>query len=582
MLYTIVFEEKTFETCINLIKYAYYPQNEFETVIDSWSDHDIPLEPEKLQGCIKKSLEVLIKKISQKKFYVVDPNPLYKPEPDDFFLLPFLSEFYKLFLERAWPVTTLSSEGLDNLYILHQEKNKNYSKHSANFNHFVNLVAAVARLINYFSNKKEGESGIKTVSKFMDEKTVEILKCYEKSICYTENQDQKFRILMLMLASFYHDIGKSVTDARHGMEGAIILSESTGESWSNLKSILKEYSSNFDFTREDLLFISDTILYHDLFGTLSTGESGYLRLIEVIDRIKKYSLKNDIESEKWSQRYLFDLWLLNAADIMVSIIDHKGKDQEIWRDKKSSFDNITEFFHSKQGITLLHDLVIAIQLLDKHNDAKSLDNLPELRKLALLYSKGHVIERIRRLIYISLEKAIINYEGPFEADDFIEAVLIYIEEDYRLSAIIKNVIGSVANFNNFSDRFSYIAFMDYSLGFFQKITEYILGKVMEEINEKTICTYWISTDEISNWKGKEDDFWQMQARYFVDNYTAVVIHIISLLIFKDEKIDKIRNLEFKDAADRLKDKKIEAILALSGPYKERYSTNLILQTIFYW
>lgn len=590
MFYQIVFNEKAFKKCIESIIDAYYPEEEFGEELKYWrpSSHD----PEELQDSIDNKLDAVIENIVEKKFYKYESGQRVKK-----FHLPFLRGYYELFLERKWPIIKREQGVYDNLHVLHRkvkanpEELKNYSKYSGTFYHFVNVDMALARLINYFSSTDE-KSKPKNIKKEVLKKFK--LDKYNDSISYTNgddsaDEDQKIRIVMLMLSAFYHDIGKSITNARHGMEGAIIFSESTGKSWADFKDILKNYKEDYEFTQEDLLYLADLVLYHDLFGTLSTGESGYLRLIEVVDRIKKYSIKKEDEAELWGQRFLFDLWLLNTADILVSIKDKYKNQKEIWEDKEKAYAKIDEFFKSKQAKTLLFDLEIALRLLDIYNDEENLYNLPELRKKALFYSKEYAIERIRRLIYINLDKTInpeSDEEKVLKVEDLEEPLKNYIEDDYRLFSTINNSIGSVGNLNEFSDRFSYIAFMDYSLGFFQKITEYILKQISDEIIYQQKITKWISTESESEWRNitrkDKEDYWKIQARYFVDNYTAIVIHIISLLIFKDEKLAKIRNLEFKDAADRLKEKKIEAILALNGPYKERYTTNLILQTIFYW
>ncbi len=109
-----------------------------------------------------------------------------------------------------------------------------------NLNHFLNVVSMMAHLINYF----------------------EI--------------EQGKRSLTLMLAAYYHDIGKTVINHRHAMEGGFIFKNIKA---SGLIKLERLYASHgVTFTHEDLLYISALIERHDLFGTLSNGENSYYPL----------------------------------------------------------------------------------------------------------------------------------------------------------------------------------------------------------------------------------------------------------------------------------------------------------------
>lgn len=63
-----------------------------------------------------------------------------------------------------------------------------------------------------------------------------------------------------------------------------------------------------------------------------------LRLVDMVDRIKRYSMKHGDNGKKQdccSYQCLFDLWLLNIADIIVSI-DNKYGVQSDWRSKEKA------------------------------------------------------------------------------------------------------------------------------------------------------------------------------------------------------------------------------------------------------
>jgi hypothetical protein len=46
---------------------------------------------------------------------------------------------------------------------------------------------------------------------------------------------------------------------------------------------------HWKFERDQLLYVSSRIYFNDQFGTLSTGEAGYLCLVEIVDRFKRAS-----------------------------------------------------------------------------------------------------------------------------------------------------------------------------------------------------------------------------------------------------------------------------------------------------
>jgi hypothetical protein len=128
------------------------------------------------------------------------------------------------------------------------------------------------------------------------------------------------------------------------MEGAIIIEDLTSASRYRLDKVVKCYDKEYEFGPDDWMFISDLLLFHDQFGTLGTGEDGYMQLVTVVDRIKQYGLIHNHEQRIWSARYLFDLWLLNIADIIVSLKDKYSLQKKWWK-HSSAESEIGNFFH---------------------------------------------------------------------------------------------------------------------------------------------------------------------------------------------------------------------------------------------
>ena len=221
----------------------------------------------------------------------------------------------------------------------------NYSKNVGDYNHFLNVVAATARLIAFFTPSVPVNKSVNNVEKLLNQPGY--AKENNQPICdktalaqvlpFDSTPDQ--RTFKLLLAAFYHDIGKTVVYHRHSMEGASILASHTSTALLQLGDIVKSYNPAWSFDRDDLLHVATLVYYHDQFGTLSTGEAGYLRLVDIVDRFKRASTAvgrdNRQVQSKLSKQYLFDLWLLNVADIMVSVKD-KWKLQEVWLSKTCS------------------------------------------------------------------------------------------------------------------------------------------------------------------------------------------------------------------------------------------------------
>jgi len=130
--------------------------------------------------------------------------------------------------------------------------------------------------------------------------------------------------------------------------------------------------------------------------------------------------------------------------------------------------------------------------------------------------------------------------------------------------------------------------MDYALGFFEKIAQRALVLINKEITQNGTRTGWIrdpgsslnsGSDEIS---GSDEMRYRhkVQAQFIADNYAASVVQILSYLVFREESIDSLRNIEFSDTKARLTDEKIDKIIGIEGPFRARRATQLVLQTVY--
>jgi hypothetical protein len=427
------------------------------------------------------------------------------------------------------------------------------------------VVAALARLVMHF---KVADN----LRKLFQGRAPEYA-----SVVYSKEPDM--RSFKLMLAAFYHDIGKTVVDPRHAMEGAVILAYHTTSARYRLHQIVRQYGLHYEFERDDLFYVSDLVLFHDHYGTLSTGEDGYLPLVSMIDRIKLYSLKHDTNKAnqlEWSRRYLFDLWLLNAADIMVSL-EHKFELQDDLCDSKAASARIHTFLEGPKGDSLVHDLKISFQLLAEHCQKKHFDDLAPLQSRAHDISKRHVIERLRRLVTNSLAGPL-SRRGADPGTPQMQAmasVLETLSEEHWAAAIVR-AIQAVEDFGEFASRLAWIGRMDYALGFFQRIAEEALTRVTADLAGQG-QTGWVrhSGDDID-----AEYLTKTQALFFADNYVMCVIQILGYLLFREPSIDRLRNIEFGDARDRITPEKLAQLLSTEGPFRARRAVQAILQTIY--
>jgi hypothetical protein len=576
MLYRIV-DPKYFPDCLTHVKRAYWPEKDYKRAANQLKFSQIPThQDDQIKHTQDYLKTILIPQVSGGELYhAIGANGQVTA-----MAFPFLDRFHELFAQRQWtePYQHPEKKG-DELFRLVKASSGNYSKNQGNFHHYINVVAALARLIIYFSNTDH-------VRRVLEDRSPAF-----SGVVY--DREPNLRTFKLMLAAFFHDIGKTVTDPRHSIEGMVILARHTTSARFQLHQIVKRYDLTYEFERDDLLFVADLVLYHDHYGTVGTGEDSYLPLVRVIDEVKRYSLKHNTNQENqlvWSRKYLFDLWLLNIADIIVSL-DHKYDPQSEWEDAEKAKAKIEKFLFEAHGGCLIHDLRITFDLLEQFSQKQHSDDLSPLEAQAHECSKRHVIERLRRLMMASLVPPIKKWVGENRKNkpkpltlDVARHIEQFSEEQWH--AAIVRAIQSVTYFSEFTDQFSWIGKMDYALGFFQKLAETAWKQVADEFNgeSKRQPSGWVrrpldkidsrSDEAVSEYLAKT------HAQFFAENYVSTVIQILGYLLVREPSINRLRNIEFSDASNRLTPEKRSLLLSLEGPARTRRSIQHILQTIY--
>jgi hypothetical protein len=525
---------------------------------------------------------------------------------------PFLDRFYTYFLQRQWDAPYWKPGEMANEYIhlTRPEKGQgNYSLHGGDYNHFVNVVAATARIIAYFND-------IEHVQKVCTHANIteKVFEDFASVVTYAELPDT--RTFRVMLAAFMHDIGKTVVYERHGMEGECIIEDHSDLACGQISAILKKHTANARFGSDDMQLLATFVYYHEQFGTLWTGEEDYLRLVELCDRIKRYclchpSIKQDWKN--WCKRHLFDVWVINVADIMVSRRDKWGPQRDLWV-KADADARIEEFLFGpgregtvqlRHGLPaganlpinakgLLHDLHTAVKLMNRHCHDEHGDNLGPLEHQAYAMSHRHTVERLMRLVTCTLITDLrttfeqIKREAP-EVDT--PAVAQFIETLWSVNSgfiadTIVTAIRDTSDFNDYCSRFTWISKMDYSKSFFDAISRRALELVLPELvqltsgNADQLRTRWISAIRLHECNDDEEYYFTVQAEQFLRNYVAVMIQIMFSLLYREKVIDSRRCIEFRIAYKRLTKEKIDKIISMSGPFLANKSIQLTLQSIY--
>ncbi len=532
---------------------------------------------------------------------------------------PYANRYFEYFVKRKNSLQYTPKENLFNEVLELQPKSKgNESNNINDYHHFINVVLATARLMEYFSDPRHVKEQF-SMAGGVEAFPFELLAFPNVNELSSTNNAQIKRPLKLLMAAYYHDLGKTVVYPRHAIEGSVILANHTTDSLYFLSEIVKNYGGNLDFMPEDLTYISRLVYYHDQFGTLGTGEAGYLRLVNMVYRMSA-SLSGDgadefMESDAADPQYanlgehantinsarnLFDLWVLNLADIMVSINDRCAGERQAkmqlqsacFADRDATRTRIEVFL--KRMSESRHDFIIAIKLLQTLGGKSHADDISKMEESALEFSRRHVVERIRRLVKTLLISNMSHYKEIFDLDKE-DPLLQMLHEVANIGStewhtIITNSIKAVSDFREFTNRFSWVGQMDYSYSFFQAIATramyLIKNKVAnpESTDEPFVgwCYVAHKQEDAARVKQKPEFLRRINAEFFVQNLVSVVIQILHHLLFREKEFDRLINFEFTDARDRLTNPKIDQIIAMQGPFREKRAVHLALEGIFFF
>ena len=605
-------DKEAFIILIEKIKKSLWPEEELKKHredLPAWADD--PGDEDRLIE-LRKKVEYIIEKVSKEHqlYSVFGINTSKQLCQIDTAALPFAERYHQYFAHRQWEypyrdprrpsvcATIFRLEKLENpaeheSYDGH-EPLQNYSKNVGDFVHFINVIAATARLIEYFSD----ENNISMAMEWSNDSNAATGSKHHRLFNLNNLSYQQFglRNFKLMLAAYFHDLGKTVENHRHGIEGASILSNHTTEATDLLGLLFNRYpgvnNSSPRFERDDLLQIANLIYYHDQFGMLATGEAGYARLVEIVHRIRRSTISIDIEDQRrWSRWYLFDLWVLNIADIMTSIDNHKTIVYQELYDQNLAKLEIEKFLKSPKANLLRHDFLIALKLMENQNLSQHADDLSVLEKNAMEYAKRHAIERIRRLMIILTVDISSTCKNKFKPTDPIMLILEKVKtfSDAKWNSTISRCIYSLGDYGEFVERFCWIGQMDYAFGFLAKIAIRAMQLVNEELLgcgncRKTGWVYQPSDEGTKYYPRTELDPFQININtdFYTDNLASTLVQILHFLLFRERETGRLRNLEFWVANQRLTNEKIDRILAQEGPFRTRSSVQLALESIFLW
>ena len=145
----------SFSDCVNHLKDFYYPEtllSEYGRQIFEKSDFKHSSDSN-VEEKVSTLLERIVKALINSGDY---GYPILSADSSNTIIekirFPYMERYIFLFLKRKYNITsTTPFAEIDDLFALTEGSAKNYSKNAPNFNHFINVVMCLARLIQYFS-----------------------------------------------------------------------------------------------------------------------------------------------------------------------------------------------------------------------------------------------------------------------------------------------------------------------------------------------------------------------------------------------------------------------------------------------
>ncbi|MDR2711820.1 MAG: hypothetical protein LBB91_01750 [Clostridiales bacterium] len=458
--------------------------------------------------------------------------------------LPFRRSFQELFVKKAGKVYT-DDKPCENWWV---------------YNHIGNVVAAMAHLLHYV------ESHIDM-----------ILPQDETDVDRVFSSQRKLDNLHL---AYYHDIGKCIISRRHAIEGKLLFAGPKASVRYRFEQIFKAYEADsVKLCAETIPYYTELIGAHDVFGTIGTGENGLLSLSGIISSLaalyakKPQNLKNAV----------FDLWLLNVADIIVSVNSVNGKaviksETLYWCERLPGTldEDIGWFFASPSGKYLKEDLEFALDIADIAVQAKV-----DVYDYSKHLSDEQVAHRIGRLAQQSLGGVLEDPKNDLlpNAPELKNEIIARLEPE-GIFGEIQRILSSKFG-NGYPKLFGTMLQFDYALGFFQKLAISALKRINEELSGGQFRTGWLlhlkkpeGTDHY-----KKDGFMiRYNAECIVNNYLTVLSGIFGEISRLTAGIEKW-NIDFEDAGKHLNESKAEQLLFLEGTYRADSARSLLMREI---
>jgi hypothetical protein len=459
---------------------------------------------------------------------------------DDSLPTPFHAEWFKLFEPRSRPMKE------DDDPDAYQQSIK-LSQNGGNFNHMVNVTAAMAHLIRYFS------------------------AAWQHGLTYRPyDPGGDKRTLRLMMATYYHDIGKVIVNRRHAVEGMGLFAERKASTQNQLERIFERHG--FTWTSSDCGYLSALIGSHDTFGTLTTGENG---LFSLLDAARAFALleNDDIGAAK---NDMFDLWLLNIADIMVSIKDKWVPHKEFTETPPGESDeDIQGFFKTPQGIDLLSDVSEALEI------AETAYRPADLEAYVLDKSEAAAGKRFIRLLRQTLLFSALHAKPGLQAHaGLCGALETLVYDDRQLRVMVETALPEKLG-ASWARKFGTMGQFDYALGFFRKVSQRAVYWIDRELVQTPgVRTGWLHSP-------KPGGVPREYSPSFIDRYNAEAI-VNNYIVFMADIFGDIAKLlegmglwhiEFEDAMGRLTDAKADKLLYIDGPHRAGHMRGLLMKEL---
>ncbi|MDR0273083.1 MAG: hypothetical protein LBI27_07185 [Clostridiales bacterium] len=457
--------------------------------------------------------------------------------------LPYAKNFYDLFLKPPKPE--------DPPYSIEESPN------FGNYKHFSNVVAAMAHILKYAENHMD--------------------KLLPKGESDVSRDFGDARKLDSMFIAFYHDIGKTIINRRHAVEGKAIFAEPKASVRFRFENIFAEYSESFCLPLR-LSYYAESIGAHETWGTNTTGENSVLAFASIVNRFRLL-FNNEIKAVKTA---IFDLWLANVADIITSINwingeENKKFNEQDWQNNLPGTldDRIKWLFDDYKGVYLIEDLGFALQIADAENPydfAKSLSEKRAVNRFQRLarQTMGSMLETNER----GLSNPKINF--PTALKDEIIRQLDDTAILAQINGILKGEFGS-----DFARCFGTMLQFDYALGFFFKLSNQAIYWLADELNNKEFRTGWLYNQKIekSNPYAEDEAFlYRYNAECIINNYLMALAGVFGEIYRLTADIENW-NVEFEDAGNRLTPSKADKLLSFDGAYRAGNARVLLMREI---